>query len=803
MLLRFFHSNSREIENSRVLTLYGISLFLIHALTSFFWFTDPKVITNLSKNGEAICWPQIPNCASFKIFAPFVIESILYFYFFLGFVGVILLLKRQILRAYWLAVICLIIMFGVFVQDYRLMGNYHYMAFILMFLYLFVPEKKKTIGIMICLFYLAAAGLKLNKDWISGEALFAPTWLSGSWLTAGLFYVIALEAIFVWGLLAKNGKVFWFTLSQFIVFHIYSWHLVGFFYPCEMFLILSIFVFLRFNSEECLDVRQLFLLKAPRVTYIFAGIFILLQVPPLVMSPDSPVTGEGRIYALNMFDAKVRCVHFSYSQGDLYTEELSKGRTDLGMRIQCDPIVYWNMARNECRKLKEANSEQNINLYLYSRRSSEGQFHRIVGMEDFCKKNPSYSIFGNSWIGYGPGEAYPQVGYTDRSLASSDSSSQYYRLDPSRTNTIRWQSSTHFKEEWRQSNGNIGVHTASKASPAVDASGVYIGGDSSQFFAYDHKGNFRWSFYVGNSFRGIHSTAVLDEKFVYFGAYNGRFYKLRKSDGKLVWAINLGNAIGASPLLVEGAIYLAVELENIPDGFVAKVDKNSGKVIWRSQLLGEQSHSSPVLDLTRKRIYLGANNGKFFAINESDGSFLWQFKAGGEIKSTALLDKELYFTSWDKSFYALNPDSGALNWALDMDSRSQSSPTLIPHSNIIVVAVGSGQIIGIDRASHKIGWRTNFETAWPNLASGLALDKGKEGSVLIGCGKSKLCEFGPLGKIQEFPLKGLLSGVAVPYEDGLFLSENAVDKKSIGELVKITALPGRAIANQRTRPLPK
>ena len=105
---------------------------------------------------------------------------------------------------------------------------------------------------------------------------------------------------------------------------------------------------------------------------------------------------------------------------------------------------------------------------------------------------------------------------------------------------------TQVTEKWRGEKINLGIHGASKASPISDGHNIFIGGDSSWFQAYDFTGKKLWSFYVGDSNRGIHSTASIDDNAVYVGSYRGTIYKLDKRTGKLLWSRIVGLTVGRS-----------------------------------------------------------------------------------------------------------------------------------------------------------------------------------------------------------------------------------------------------------------
>ncbi len=345
------------------------------------------------------------------------------------------------------------------------------------------------------------------------------------------------------------------------------------------------------------------------------------------------------------------------------------------------------------------------------------------------------------------------------------------------------------RRDWSFEPFNVGIHGASKASPAVDDSGVYVGTDASWFYAFDHDGNLRWKHFVGNSLPGIHSTAALDEKFVYFAAYNGLLYKFTKDEGKMVWAIDLGDANGASPALHGEHIYLAVETNNRPpNGYVAKVSRTSGKIVWRSPWLGQQAHSSPTLDLEKNQLYLGANNGKLFALSLQDGSLIWEQNIGGEIKGTVTLIRDrIIFASWNGFVEARRTSDGSKIWQHDLGDKSQSSATFVPDSDLVIIGANSGWMKAFHVESGEVAWQ--IQTGWNRLrASALVIREDRESPsnfanvrdsrwiALMPCEELKLCAMDAnSGRIlKKYELSSVFTAVPVVHSKGLYLAQDQV-----------------------------
>jgi outer membrane protein assembly factor BamB len=756
----------REIGSSKTLSWYGVALSFTHVLTAAFWWYGHGERAILFGSGPPVCWPQLPDCASFHpssaatvfLLALFLAASLLAGFAFA---------RARIRIAYTAFLTATALRFGIFAIDYRLMGNYHYLVFLASLIFLFVTGKRLALSVFLCLTYVAAGTLKLNAEWMSGAALHGAEPVHGPLLTFLLGYTVVLELGIAWLLLSSSRWSRRFAFANLLLFHLFSWQIVGFFFPTTMLALLLIFPLAwRFEAEED-ETPELWRGRAPRGVYATAAVFCALQLPPWLQSPDAAITGEGRIFAENMFDAFARCEAFSFARYRDRWEEVNLNQSHAGIRVKCDPIVFWNTARHEC-ELRSRNKEfRGLSVQVYSRRASDPEFHRIIHEENFCEPSLSYSVWHhNPWIRFEPAEPiYRSAGMR----AGGSAVTSEYRGGPGRQGTGP-EVPPRIRETWRALNGNVGIHTASKSSPAVDSSGVYVGGDASEFLSYGLDGHENWRFILDRAEFGIHGTAALDGDSAYIGAYNGRLYKLRKSDGQPEWVVQLGQALGASPLLSGEFVYASVELGPPANGFVVKLDRATGREIWRSPMLGNHPHSSPALSSALGLIFLGANNGKFFALDEATGAVKWAFSSEAPVKSTpALIGASVVFTSWDGYLYSLRAKDGTLKWKARI-GKSQSSPTWIPGTNVLV-AGSFGAITGVDLRNGQVLWRRPVP-GYSVLGSGLGMSGGG-GTVWITCARRSLCELDAAGtELRQVPLDAELTGVPASFGGSLYLSEN-------------------------------
>ena len=303
---------------------------------------------------------------------------------------------------------------------------------------------------------------------------------------------------------------------------------------------------------------------------------------------------------------------------------------------------------------------------------------------------------------------------------------------------------------------NGSLHGASKATPAVDKSGVYVGSDNGWFYKLNHRGKLIWKTYFAKTGQGVHGTALLSKEYLWVGAYNGILYCLKKETGEVVWSIDLGGAIGASPSFYKGQIIISVELLSPRAmGYIASVSAKRGSLNWKTPLTLAHIHSSVAIHPEKGYGVVGANNGLLFKIDLKSGRLLWTLPLKGAIKSTPLIyNNHIYVTNWGNEFAAVS-EAGRIIWTKDTGNRSQSSPTLIPDKGYLIFAThGEGKLFAVSAETGEIVWKKKIETQRA-VGSGVSFfsRRDKRYKLLFPCKKEAVCVINPangdvLKKIQ-------------------------------------------------------
>jgi hypothetical protein len=262
---------------------------------------------------------------------------------------------------------------------------------------------------LIVLFYLWAGTLKLNHEWISGLGLYGvrPLGLPEALIPAACLYVIVLELGIVLGLLSRRDWFFWTAFGQLLLFHLASYWVVGFFYPLLMLLLLAIYPLARYLPPPASDTARgpigfsaIVRGRESLATYSVVLGFSFAQCVPLMFPGDTALTGEGRMFALHMFDAPVECHATATVQtSGAPAKVLPMEMPDLTARVECDPLVYFDLAQDFCRAHDGRPDRADVDVLLESRRQGQGLFKTIVALQAVCSNRPTYSAWRhNPWI---------------------------------------------------------------------------------------------------------------------------------------------------------------------------------------------------------------------------------------------------------------------------------------------------------------------------------------------------------------------------------------------------------------------
>jgi len=381
---------------------YGWSLLGTHAVVWVF-FARTGILSSVTVGVEPYCWPYFETCWQWRLPSQAMAASVLIGYLVVGLAAGAALWHRR-MRVFWWGLVALnLSLFAIVSLDYRLRANEFYMLFWVNGVFLVWPHRRWAVPVGIVSCYFWAGVLKLNVEWLSGAGLYRPLWwIPESWTPAACAYVVILEMGMIWGLLARSLWILVAVLVELALFHVQSLSQIHWFYPLLMAAILSWFVIDRLTgtNEGRADLGRLVRGRAPWSAYALMGLFGALQLAPHAYRGDSTLTGQGRVFALHMFEARQQCIVTATvaSTGDVL-ERIDLKVERLPPRMICDPVVYFSRAQNLCRTRRGRDPAFDFHLVMDAKRTTDLEYQRIVDAPSFCAAKYEYRLFANNeWL---------------------------------------------------------------------------------------------------------------------------------------------------------------------------------------------------------------------------------------------------------------------------------------------------------------------------------------------------------------------------------------------------------------------
>ena len=252
-----------------------------------------------------------------------------------------------------------------------------------------------------------------------------------------------------------------------------------------------------------------------------------------------------------------------------------------------------------------------------------------------------------------------------------------------------------------------------RSSPAVANGMVYFGGDDYYLYAVDAaEGTKVWDYYTGST---VVSSPVVANGIVYSGSGSGFSYALNSLNGQRRLRFKTHYSVYSSPVISDGTVYFATD-----NGFVYAVD-SMARTVWReheirpwwaqiwamlpwfpkpppqsgllwSIWLGRGNASSPVV--TNDALYLGLDN-KLIAVDLQSHEVLWEFAAGGTIRSSpAISGSTIFVGSGDGKLYAVDATTGEKLWDFLTGDKITSSPAVV--NGVVYVGSHDGNLYAIE-----------------------------------------------------------------------------------------------------------
>lgn len=150
-------------------------------------------------------------------------------------------------------------------------------------------------------------------------------------------------------------------------------------------------------------------------------------------------------------------------------------------------------------------------------------------------------------------------------------------------------------------------------------------------------------------------------------------------------------------------------------GKIVGLHVDDGRVLWTTPASGGIDGEAR-FDATRRHVYLGADDGNFYAINPEDGVIRWSYKAKGAIERVPEIGGDaVYLSTATDRVLALEARTGKWRWQYERETpegftiHGHSGPRL--KDGIIYTGFSDGFLVALQAGSGEVVWARSLAGA--------------------------------------------------------------------------------------------
>jgi len=182
-----------------------------------------------------------------------------------------------------------------------------------------------------------------------------------------------------------------------------------------------------------------------------------------------------------------------------------------------------------------------------------------------------------------------------------------------------------------------------------------------------------------------------------------------------------------SPLIIENGKTEKLLIQGNAMDAITAYGLESGKIEWRLPIRNGVETSAVH---SGGKLFFGANDGQFYAVDAPTGKILWTYPVKQEVLSEPLVhDDVVYFLSGANTLYALAAETGKSVWLYNRQDPSQlsvrggSKPAI--RGNTLYVGFSDGTLIAFATSNGSIKWekKLNKNKKFRDLDSAPLIDE--------------------------------------------------------------------------------
>jgi eukaryotic-like serine/threonine-protein kinase len=242
----------------------------------------------------------------------------------------------------------------------------------------------------------------------------------------------------------------------------------------------------------------------------------------------------------------------------------------------------------------------------------------------------------------------------------------------------------------------------------------------------------KWAFKTGGPI--VASPAIADGV-VYISSMDTYLYAIDQETGKEKWKYKSRMPIASSPAIASGTLYFVSSA-----GSLGAVDVVTGKIKWvlpteyerkfeARNLHGYPSAAQTIPDawdiftsstaVANGKVFFGSGDGNVYAVDAQTGVLQWKFATKDVVHaSPAVVNGTVYVGSWDSYLYAIDAETGQEKWSLKTGEDAaihnqvgfQSSPAVV--DGVVYVGCRDAHVYAVDAATGRKKWDYPTSKSW-------------------------------------------------------------------------------------------
>lgn len=211
----------------------------------------------------------------------------------------------------------------------------------------------------------------------------------------------------------------------------------------------------------------------------------------------------------------------------------------------------------------------------------------------------------------------------------------------------------------------------------------------------------------------VTTAPIVAEVRAYVGTAQGTLYCLDWRNGHEVWHTTIPRRhrrprprIAARPVWARGKVWVGAY-----DGHIYAIDADRGH--W-TEVYDAQGKIHTALQVIGKKLIFGTNAGTLHVLSTHTGKEVWTpFQATSGIPAAPYLrDGVIYTSSLDHHLYAVNLSDGQFLWSLDLGHGLATTPAWI-QGGWLALGSNRGDIITVDVKCQEVVWRFSVNEEHP------------------------------------------------------------------------------------------